>query len=130
MVVKVTGAAGWVFPPELGGKEPLYPKGMGLGKEQAARSLSLLWEGIWGLPYGFPSACVPVCQLPACPGHLGTWSFWDRAAKASTSVWHRMEKDGGTAGSPILPYSPGDFFGHGLAVLKPPQGREISSELS
>lgn len=120
MVVKVTGAAGWVFPPELRGKQPLYPKGTALGKEQAPGSLSLLWEGIWGLPYGFPSACVlSASSLPA----LGTSEHGDLGQSSrSQHVCMAQDGEGWRDCRELHPFPlPRGFFGHGLAVLKPPR---------
>lgn len=128
MVVKVTGAPGWVFPPELGGKEPLDPKGTALGEEGAGSWAPFLALGRDLGPSLWFSICLcPVCQLPACPGHLR--AFGAEQPKPAR-LYGQDGGDGGTAGNPILPHSPGGFFGHGLAVLKPPQGREITSELS
>lgn len=111
LVVKVTGAAGRVFPPELGGKEPLYPKGTTLRKEQAPGSLSLLWEGIWGLPYGFPSACVLVASSLPGLGTLEHGAFGieqPKPARLYGTGWRRM---GELQGAPSFPTLQEIFLG-------------------
>lgn len=121
-MVKVTGAAGWVLPPELGGKEPLHPKGTALGKEQAPGPLSLLWEGIWGLPYGFPSACVLFASSLPGLGTLEHGAFGTEQPKPAHLYGTGWRRIWGLQGAPSFS-TPQEifFFGHGLAMLKPPR---------
>lgn len=126
MVVKVTDAAGWVFPPELRGKQPFYPKGTALGKEQAPGSLSLLWEGIWGLPYGFPSACVlSASSLTA----LGTSEHGDlRQSSRSQHVCMAQDGEGwGLQGSPSFPTPQGIFWAWTGCAEAPQEGKSHPS---
>ena len=115
----------------------LYLKGTAPGRDWApgfsAATLPSRWAGIWGLPYGFPSAlALPARSLPAPDTleHRASRSSWERAARAGRElVWTAQDGEGwGGCGEPGPSPLPSGFFGQRLAVPKPP--REGKSWLS
>jgi len=106
-------AAGWVLPPELGGKQPLpqrHGTGERLGSWVQCRRPPLALSRDLGSSLWFSICSCPVYQLPACAGHLGAWSSRERAAGAGLD--HAGgRKYGEGAGNPVLLCSLRAFLG-------------------
>lgn len=125
LTAKAAGAAGWVLPPGLGGKQPLperHDTGEGLGSRVQHRRPPLVVGRDLGSSLWFSICFCPACQLPACPGRLGARSITEVPGKSGQS-WsgpRRMEEGWGGCGDPGPSPLPKGFFGQELAVPKPP----------